>query len=188
MKKILLVDASPRINGNSESVVNMLAEDLKDQEVVVYKMRETKNNFCLACGACQGKDTQSCVQKDDYTALLPVMNECDAIVIATPIYNQQICSMAKLFIERWYPFFKYDSPLMSNTSKPGKKGALVCSFWGSPVDVTEKYAEWTVSGFSQMGCDKTKAVLFPQIPEKGAVLKNDEYVGKIHELAEWLAE
>ena len=104
--------------------MNMLAEDLKDQEVVVYKMRETKNNFCLACGACQGKDTQICVQKDDYTALLPVMNECNAIVIATPIYNQQICSMAKLFIERWYPFFKYDSPLMSNTSKPGKRELL----------------------------------------------------------------
>ena len=28
MKKILLVDASPRINGNSENIVNMLAEDL----------------------------------------------------------------------------------------------------------------------------------------------------------------
>lgn len=96
--------------------------------------------------------------------------------------------MAKLFIERWYPFFKYDAPFMSNTSKLGKKGALVCSFWGSPVDVTRKYAEWTVAGFSQIGCDKTKVVLFSQIPEKGAVLKNDEYVSKIHELAAWLAE
>lgn len=141
MKKILLVDASPRRNGNSESIINMLAKDLKEQEVVVYRMKETKTNFCLACDACQRKDTQSCVQKDDYTSLLPVIDECDSIVIATPIYNQQICSMAKLFIERWYPFFKYDAPFMSNTSKLGKKGALVCSFWGSPVDVTRKYAE-----------------------------------------------
>ena len=93
MKKILLVDASPRVNGNSESIVNMLAEDLKDQEVVVYKMRETTNNFCLACGACQGKDSQSCVQKDDYTNLLPVIDECDSIVIATPIYSA-LCIIA----------------------------------------------------------------------------------------------
>ena len=188
MKKILLVDASPRVNGNSESIVNMLAEDLKDQEVIIYKMRETKNNFCLACGACQGKDTQNCVQQDDYTALLPTIDSCDSIVLATPIYNQQVCSMAKLFIERWYPFFKWDGPGMSNSSKTNKKGALVCSFWGSPVDVTQKYADWTVSGFAQMGCSQTKSVLFPQIPEKAAVLQNEEYVAQIHELAKWLAE
>lgn len=188
MKKILLVDASPRLKGNSESVVNTLTEDLKEHEVIVYKMRETKNNFCLACEACQRKDTQNCVQADDYTNLLPVIDKCDAIVIATPIYNQQISSMAKLFIERWYPFFKYDAPFMSNSSKLGKKGALVCSFWGSPIDLIKKYAEWTVSGFSQIGCDKTKAVLFPQIPGRGDVLKKDNYVNEIHKLAEWLAD
>ena len=188
MKKIVLVDASPRVNGNSDQVVRILTEDLKAHEVIVYKMREKETHFCLACGACQGKDTQRCVQKDDYTKLLPVLDTCDAIVMATPIYNQQISAMAKLFIERWYPFFKRDAPLMSNTSKPGKKGALVCSFWGSPVDVTEKYAKWTVSGFSQMGCDKTKAILFPKIPGRGDILAREEYINEIHELAKWLVE
>ena len=187
-KKILLVDASPRVGGNSDIIVNMLAEDLKNSEVTVFKMREKKCNPCLACAVCQGRDDQICVQKDDIAELLPVINECDAIVMATPLYNQQICSQAKLFIERWYPFFKWDAPLMSNTSNPGKKAALVVSFWGSPVDVTQKYADWTVSGFSQMGADKTKAILFPQIPGKGDVMKNDEYISKIHELADWISE
>lgn len=64
----------------------------------------------------------------------------------------------------------------------------MCSFWGSPVDVIEKYADWTVSGFSQMGADKTKAVLFAQIPGRGDVLKNKEYITEIHELSGWLSE
>jgi len=63
---------------------------------------------------------------------------------------------------------------------------LICSFWGSPVDVTTKYAEWTVSGFSQIGVDKTKALIFPQIPNKGDVLKRDDYLAQLKELAEWL--
>ncbi len=141
MKKILLVDASKRVNGNSEQIIDMLKEDLSGNEIIVYKMREKKTNFCLACGVCQGKNTQSCLQKDDYTALLPVLDTCDAIVIATPIYNQQICSMAKLFKERLYPFFKWGDPLMTNTLKRGKKGVLVCSFIASPVDATKKYAD-----------------------------------------------
>lgn len=188
MKKILLVNASPRKEGNSDRITALLADDLKDCEVTIFNMREKNCRPCLACGACQGKDTQLCVQKDDVEKLLPVIDECDAIVIATPIYNHQICSQAKLFIERWYPFFAYDRPFMSNTSRPGKKGALVCSFWGSPVDVIEKYADWTVSGFSQMGADKTKVVLFPQIPGRGDVLKNKEYITEIHELSDWLSE
>ena len=77
---------------------------------------------------------------------------------------------------------------MSNTSKPGKKGALVCSFWGSPVDVTKKYAEWTVDGFSQMGVTDKKTLLFPQIPGRGDVANNEEYLAQIHDLAKWLAE
>lgn len=124
MKKIVLIDASPRKGGNSEAVTDIIANDLADCEVTVFKMREKD---CRACGACQGRDTQQCVQKDDIAALLPAIERCDAIMLATPIYNQQITSQAKLFIERFYPFFKADGKGMSNTSKYGKKAALVCS-------------------------------------------------------------
>lgn len=188
MKNVLLVDASPRKGGNSEIIVDLIASDLKDCNLTVFKMKDKKCNPCLACGACQGKDTQNCVQKDDITQLLPIIENCDAIIIATPIYNQQICSQAKLFMERWYPFFDFSKPLMSNTSKPGKKAALVCSFWGSPVDITQKYANWTAKNFNQMGADKTKAILFPGIPEKGDILNRAEYIAQIHDLSSWLID
>lgn len=138
MKKIVLVDASPRQGGNSEIVVDTLAEALAGCEVTVFKMREKDCRFCRACAACQGKETQMCVQRDDITALLPVIDQCDAIVMATPIYNQQITAQAKLFIERWYPFFNREKKNWSNTSRQGKKAALVCSFWGSPKDIVKK--------------------------------------------------
>ena len=38
MKKILLVNASPRKGGNSDTITKMLAEDLKDCEVTVFNM------------------------------------------------------------------------------------------------------------------------------------------------------
>ena len=36
MKRILLVDASPRKNGNSEIIVDMLASDLNNEDVTVF--------------------------------------------------------------------------------------------------------------------------------------------------------
>lgn len=188
MKRILLVDASPRKNGNSEIIVDMLASDLNNEDVTVFKMRENKCNPCMACAACQNKETQMCVQKDDMTKLLPVIESCDAILVASPIYNQQITSQAKLFIERFYPFFHVEKKNASNTSKFGKKAALVCACWGSPREVTEKYAAWTVSGFSQMGAEYFKSCVFDQIPAAGDVRNREDYLQTIHELAGWLAE
>lgn len=188
MKKILLVDASPRKGGNSDVVIETLAQDLQGCEVTVFKMREKDCRQCMACDACQHKDTQSCVQNDDITALLPLIDTCDAIVLATPIYNQQITSRAKLFIERFYPFFRAGDPMMTNSSKRDKKAALVCSFWGSPKDVTTRYAEWTVQNFAQIGANQTRTLIFNGIPERGQILERPDYLDELHALANWLAE
>jgi multimeric flavodoxin WrbA len=187
-KKILLVDASPRKQGNSAAVVKLLASDLKDTEITVFAMRDQQCQPCTACAACQGKETQHCVLHDDITPLLPLINTCDAIVMVTPIYNYQITSQAKLFIERWYPFFNVEKKNMSNTSKFGKKAALVCVFWGSPRDTIARYADWTVQNFSQIGAEQFQTLVMDGIPGPGDVLKRPEYVEKIHELGNWLAE
>ena len=186
MKRILLVESSPRRGGNSEVIADTLAAALSGEDARVFKMRERDCRPCRACAACQGKDAPSCVQKDDITALLPVIDACDALVLAAPIYNHQIHSQAKLFIERFYPFFRVDLPLMSNTSKRGKKAALLCSCWGGPLEVYERYAAWTAEGFSQIGAEHTRALVFHGIPAPGDILKRPDYMDKLRELAEWL--
>ena len=188
MKKILLVNASPRKGGNSDIAIQTLAENLSDQVVTIFTMRDKNCHPCQACAACQGKTTQTCVQKDDITALLPLIDQCDAIILASPIYNHQINSQAKLFIERFYPFFNVTMKNMSNTSKQGKKAALICICWGSPRDVTERYATWTVVGFSQIGATETQSLVFNEIPERGAIRQRDDYLAQLKDLAGWLAE
>lgn len=188
MKKILLVDTSLRKNGNSEIIVDILAEELKDHEVTVFKMREHKCRHCTACGACQNKETQNCVQNDDITDLLPLIDTCDGIVLTSPIYNHQMSSMARVFIERLYPFFHVEKAHMSNTSKPGKKAGLILSFWGGPSDIYEKYAAWSVETLSQMGAEEFKSLIFGGIPGKGEVKDHGEYMAQLRDLSGWLSE
>lgn len=186
MKKILLVCATPRRGGNSDIVTSTLASDLAGCDVTVFTMREKRCFPCKACAACQGRESQLCVQDDDITLLLPLIDACDALALATPIYNHQISSQAKLFIERFYPFFHVGKKALSNTSKYGKKAALVCSCWGSPKDVIENYAAWTVKGFSQIGAEETKALVFDGIPAPGQILEKSAYLEQLHSLAQWL--
>lgn len=188
MKKILLIDTSPRQGGNSDTAARLLADDLKNEEVVLFTMRDKHCSNCKACGACQGKTTQSCVQADDITPLLPLIDTCDAIAIITPVMNHQMSSQAKLFIERFYPFFNFTMEGMSNTSKRGKKGAMVCSCWGGPVEVYQKYAEWTLESFTQIGVAHTKALVFNQLSLPGAIKARPDYLAQLHSLAKWLAQ
>lgn len=188
MKKIVLVDASPRRGGNSETIVDTLAADLRGENVVVFKMREKSWHPCLACAACQHRDRPVCVQKDDLSALLAELDSCDAVVLASPIYYHQLCAQAVAFIDRFYPFFNLDRPKMSNTSKFGKKGALICSFWGGPLERYQKYAAETAQCLSSVGADDVRSLVFGGIPERGDVAKNVDYMRQIHELAQWLTE
>ena len=188
MKKIVLVDASPRKNGNSEIVVDTLAAALPGAAVTVVKLREKKANPCMACGACQGKETPHCVQKDDIAALTDTLENCDAIVLASPIYFQQVSAQAKAFIDRLYCFFNAAKPGMSNSGKRGKKAALVCSFWGGPQDVYAAYAAETVKSFSVMGADSLRTCVFGGIPNRGDIKAHADYLTELQKLAKWLAE
>lgn len=77
---------------------------------------------------------------------------------------------------------------MSNTAKYGKKAALVCSFWGSPKDRVKTYADWTVSGFCQMGAEQFQTLIFNHIPNAGDVANRPDYLEQVHQLACWLNE
>ena len=187
-KKVLMISGSPRKGGNSEILLGQFEKGAREagNEVEKVDLREKKIAPCMACYGCRG--TKTCVQKDDIAALLPLIDQCDAIVLASPIYNHQINSQAKLFIERFYPFFNVTMENMSNTAKQGKKAALICTCWGSPRDVTERYAAWTVAGFSQIGATETQSLVFNEIPERGAISGREDYLAQLDGLASWLAE
>lgn len=117
--------------------------------------------------------------------MLPVIDQCDAIVMATPVYNHQMSAMAKAFEERFYPFFNVQKN-MSNTTKSGKKAAFIMSCWAGPQDVYKTYADWTLEGYSQIGVTERKSLIFGQILERGAVREHTDYMMRLHELAGWL--
>lgn len=54
--------------------------------------------------------------------------------------------------------------------------------------MTERYAAWTVAGFSQIGATETQSLVFNEIPERGAISGREDYMAQLDGLASWLAE
>ena len=99
MKKILIVNASKRRNGNSYALEKRFAEQLEGKaEVTTFNIGEKDVRACLACDGCKRQHTPNCVQKDDFTALIPEIDACDAMLILAPVHWDQFPAQLKAFL------------------------------------------------------------------------------------------
>lgn len=102
-KNILIISASPRKGGNSDTLCDEFLRGAKDSGNNAEKifLRDKKINYCTGCGVCN--DTHKCVQKDDMAEILDKMVEADVIVLATPVYFYTMDAQLKTLIDRTVP-------------------------------------------------------------------------------------
>jgi len=100
-KRVLILSASPRKGGNSDTLCNQLMEGAQQAGLQVEKifLKEKKINYCTGCGACYNRGN-GCSQKDDMENMLNKMIDADVIVMATPVYFYTMNGQMKTFIDR----------------------------------------------------------------------------------------
>ena len=105
-KKVVIISATPRVNGNS----HVLSEEFKKgaeesgNSVELISLRENKINYCIGCYYCQSNG--KCFQNDGMNEILEKIVEADVLVFATPIYFYDVNGQLKTFIDRIFP--KYE--------------------------------------------------------------------------------
>ena len=141
MSKILILQGSPRANGNTA----WMAEEYKKaaeavgHEVTLVNVARKKVAGCMACGYCRGKGNGACIQKDDMQELFPLMNEAEVLVLAAPIYYFTLCAQIQAPVQRMYCVnkpakVKKMALLMSSYSPNVYDGATaefrdICNYW-----------------------------------------------------------
>jgi multimeric flavodoxin WrbA len=101
MKKILILSASPRKNGNSDLLAEQFRKGAEESgnTVTVIRLAEKKINYCHGCYYC-AKHNGECCQKDDEKEIIDQMIAADVIVLATPTYFYSMDGQMKVFIDR----------------------------------------------------------------------------------------
>lgn len=99
-KKVLILSASPRKQGNSDMLCDEFARGARAAGHEVEKVRIAEKNigYCRGCYAC--KDTGICAIKDDMAELLQKMIDADVIVFASPVYFYSVDAQLKAVIDR----------------------------------------------------------------------------------------
>ena len=84
--KILIINGSPRLNGNSSKLINEMSNIFKDEKVEVdlYQIGSKAIRGCMACNYCH--EHHECVFKDDVNDLAKRFAQSDGLVIVSPVY------------------------------------------------------------------------------------------------------
>ncbi len=86
MSKVLIINGSPRVNGNTSIAVREMEKVFKENgvEVTIVQIGNKDIRGCIACGHCY--ETGKCVFNDAVNELAPLFEEADGLVIASPVY------------------------------------------------------------------------------------------------------
>jgi multimeric flavodoxin WrbA len=101
--KAVIVEASPKRDGNSVTLAKQLIRGLKvnrDAEIMELYLEDLDIRFCQGCWSCLKLGEPGCVIDDDMRWIYHRLNEADVIVFATPIYWWHINAQMKKFIDR----------------------------------------------------------------------------------------
>lgn len=87
--KVLLINGSPRKNGNTHIALEEIAKTLGKLgiEAEIAWIGNKPVRGCIACGTCKTKGNGLCVFGDDVcNAMIEKMNGADGLVVGAPVY------------------------------------------------------------------------------------------------------
>ena len=138
--KVLMINGSPRTNGNTAAALAemeaVFAAEGIETEIVCVGKKDIRG--CIACKSC--RSTGKCVFDDPVNEIAAKFEHCDGLVVASPVYYASPNATVIALMDRLFYSTRF--------SKAMKVGAAVavarrggCS---STFDVLNKY--FTISG------------------------------------------
>ena len=90
--KVLLINGSPRQNGNTATALTEIAKQLTQEginsEIVWIGNKPIRG--CIACGQCKAKGLEQCVFDDDIcNKISKKFEESNALIVGSPVYYGQ---------------------------------------------------------------------------------------------------
>lgn len=136
-KKILILNGSPRTNGNTSALTAQFKKGAEEagNEVAEFQLSIMKIGGCLGCWH-GGKDPEHpCVQRDDMEKIYPVYREADVVVLASPLYYWFISGHLKNAFDRLFAIAECDP----NYRNPKKESVLIMAAEGAGFEESEHW-------------------------------------------------
>jgi len=183
MKKLVIFNGSPRMDGNIATVMNIVARGARDNggEVKFYTLFKMKFMACQSSFKCR-IGNGDCSINDEITVALNEVKTADAVAIGSPIYMMQMTGPVKNLYDRFYP-------LTDTEYQPRygiKKLLTVYSQGVEDPHTFESYFEYTAALFPSLGFDLVDNIVCTNANDPETADRNKELKVRAYELGKAL--
>lgn len=114
--KVLMINGSPRVKGNTQMALDEMIKLFKqeDIEVELIHVGQKPIRSCIACLSC--KKTGQCVFDDMVNEVATKFEECDALVVGTPVYYGSANATLIAFLTRLFYSTSFDKTMKVGAS------------------------------------------------------------------------
>ncbi|HHO76558.1 MAG TPA: flavodoxin family protein [Deltaproteobacteria bacterium] len=183
-KKVLVLLGSPRREGNSAILAEMISKGamLAEGKVETVFLHELNIAPCKSCYACQRPRSRGCSIDDDMQQIYKEMLLADVWVIATPVYWFNMSAQTKLWMDRCFALPAYEKKPFLN-----KKIAIAMSYGGDdPFDSGCVNALRTFQdAFSYVGA-KIVGMVYGSAMDAGDIKADETLMAKAEKLGKHL--
>ena len=109
--KVLLVNGSPHATGNTAIALNEMVKVFSEEgiETQVIHIGAKDIRGCVACGKC--KTAGRCIFEDAVNETAAIFEECDGIVVGTPVYYASANSTLVSYLTRMFYSTHFDKTM-----------------------------------------------------------------------------
>ena len=109
MSRVIILNGSPRRNGNTEQLAKAFAEGAgRRHEVELISVTDYSVHPCTGCNSCYTSEGHRCVQQDDMAKICEKLRNADVLIIASPVYFYGISAQLKTVIDRLHTPIRND--------------------------------------------------------------------------------
>lgn len=98
--KVLAINGSPRLDGNTFKCLSMVLDEAKSlgAETELVQLTGKKLGGCRGCYECI--KAKKCTQEDDFQEVFSKIVEANAIILGSPVYHSSITAELKAVLDR----------------------------------------------------------------------------------------
>ncbi|MCR5356615.1 MAG: flavodoxin family protein [Lachnospiraceae bacterium] len=138
--KVLILNGSPKTNGNTMVSVNEMVKVFREEgvetEVVHVGNRDIRG--CVSCGSC--RNSGKCVFDDAVNELAPKFEEADGLIVASPVYYASANATLIACLDRLFYSTGFDKTMKVGAS------VVVARRGGCSATYDELNKYFTISG------------------------------------------
>ncbi len=114
--KVLILNGSPRINGNTSIAVREMEKIFEENGVAAETVQIGNRDIrgCIACGSCREKG--KCIFDDVVNELAPKFEAADGLVIASPVYYASANATLIACLDRLFYSSSFDKTMKVGAS------------------------------------------------------------------------